>query len=73
MIARDGYMPHQLATRGDRLAFFNGIIALAVVSGGLLVAFDANVSSLVPLFAVGLFASFTLSQSGMVVHHLGGR
>ena len=70
VIARDGYMPHQLATRGDRLAFSNGIIALAVVSGGLLVAFNANVSSLVPLFAVGLFASFTLSQSGMVVHHL---
>ena len=70
VIARDGYMPHQLATRGDRLAFSNGIIALAVVSGGLLVAFNANVSSLVPLFAVGLFASFTLSQSGMVVRHL---
>jgi amino acid transporter len=70
LIARDGYLPHQLATRGDRLAFSNGIIALALVSAGLLVAFNAEVSSLVPLFAVGLFASFTLSQAGMVVHHL---
>ena len=70
VIARDGYMPRQLANRGDRLAFSNGIIALALVSGGLLAAFDADVSALVPLFAVGLFASFTLSQAGMVVRHL---
>jgi len=69
VIAGDGFMPRQLAKRGDRLAFSNGIIALAVASATLLVAFDANVSSLVPLFAVGLFTSFTLSQAGMVVHH----
>jgi amino acid transporter len=69
IIASDGYMPRQLATRGDRLAFSNGIIALAIASGALLVAFNADVSALVPLFAVGLFTGFTLSQTGMVVHH----
>jgi amino acid transporter len=69
VIASDGYMPRQLANRGDRLAFSNGIIALTVASIALLVAFSANVTRLVPLFAVGLFASFTLSQAGMVVHH----
>ncbi|HMG44957.1 MAG TPA: APC family permease [Acidimicrobiales bacterium] len=69
VIASDGYMPRQLATRGDRLAFSNGIIVLTLASIGLLVAFDAQVSALVPLFAVGLFTSFTLSQAGMVLHH----
>jgi hypothetical protein len=69
VIAADGYMPRQLATRGDRLSFSNGIIVLTLASIALLVAFDAQVSALVPLFAVGLFASFTLSQAGMVVHH----
>ncbi|HET8621543.1 MAG TPA: APC family permease [Acidimicrobiales bacterium] len=69
VIARDGFMPRQLANRGDRLAFSNGIIALAVASAALLVAFEANVTLLVPLFAVGLFLSFTLSQAGMVAHH----
>ena len=69
VIAADRFLPRQLANRGDRLAFSNGIIALAVASGLLLVAFDADVTALVPLFAVGLFTSFTLSQAGMVVHH----
>jgi len=69
VIARDGFMPRQLAHRGDRLAFSNGIIALALASAALLVAFNASVTQLVPLFAVGLFLSFTLSQAGMVVHH----
>jgi amino acid transporter len=69
VIASDGFMPRQLAKRGDRLAFSNGIIALTVTSTLLLVAFDASVSALVPLFAVGLFTSFTLSQAGMVMHH----
>jgi amino acid transporter len=69
VIASDRFMPRQLANRGDRLAFSNGIIALAVASGALLVAFSADVTALVPLFAVGLFTSFTLSQAGMVVHH----
>lgn len=69
VIAADGYMPRQLAHRGDRLVFSNGIIVLALAAGALLVAFNASVASLVPLFAVGLFASFTLSQAGMVQHH----
>jgi amino acid transporter len=69
LIASDGFLPRQLAHRGDRLAFSNGIIALAVASIALLVAFRADVTALVPLFAVGLFLSFTLSQAGMVVHH----
>ena len=69
VIASDGYMPRQLATRGDRLSFSNGIIVLTLASIGLLVAFDAQVSALVPLFAVGLFTAFTLSQAGMVGHH----
>jgi amino acid transporter len=69
IIARDGFLPHQLARRGDRLVFSNGIIALSIASGVLLVGFKANVNGLVPLFAVGLFTAFTLSQAGMVVHH----
>ena len=69
VIASDGYMPRQLAKRGDRLAFSNGIVVLGLASAGLLVAFHAEVSALVPLFAVGLFTSFTLSQAGMVRHH----
>ena len=69
VIAADGFLPRQLASRGDRLAFSNGIIVLTLASVGLLVAFNAEVSALVPLFAVGLFTSFTLSQAGMVRHH----
>jgi amino acid transporter len=69
VIASDGFLPRQLAHRGDRLAFSNGIIALTLASIALLVTFRANVTALVPLFAVGLFMSFTLSQAGMVVHH----
>ncbi len=69
VIASDGFLPRQLAHRGDRLAFSNGIIALTVASVALLVAFRADVTALVPLFAVGLFLSFTLSQAGMVAHH----
>jgi len=70
VIARDGFLPRQLANRGDRLVFSNGIVALAAAAGALLVAFGGTVEALVPLFAVGLFASFTLSQAGMVMHHL---
>jgi hypothetical protein len=70
IIANDGFLPHQLANRGDRLVYSNGIIALSVASAGLLIGFNGNVSRLVPLFAVGLFSAFTLSQSGMVIHHL---
>jgi len=70
IIARDGFLPHQLAKRGDRLVFSNGILALSLTAGALLVVFHGRVDSLVPLFAVGLFTAFTLSQTGMVVHHL---
>jgi hypothetical protein len=70
IVARDGFLPKQLAHRGDRLVFSNGIIALAVSAGLLLVAFRGQVVALIPLFAVGLFTAFTLSQAGMVRHHL---
>jgi amino acid transporter len=69
IIAGDGFMPRQLANRGDRLVYSNGIIVLSLASGALIVGFGGEESALVPLFAVGLFTSFTLSQSGMVVHH----
>jgi amino acid transporter len=69
IIARDGFLPRQLANRGDRLVLSNGILALAVAAGALVVGFGADVSALVPLFAVGLFTAFTLSQAGMVMYH----
>ena len=68
IIARDNYMPRQLAHRGDRLVLSNGIIVLAVAAGVLYVGFDGDITALIPLFAVGLFSAFTLSQTGMVVH-----
>ncbi|HZU76276.1 MAG TPA: APC family permease [Dehalococcoidia bacterium] len=68
ILAHDGYMPHQFAFRGDRLAFSNGIIVLGLISAGLIVLFKANTDALIPLYAVGVFVSFTLSQSGMVHH-----
>jgi len=67
LIARDKYLPRQLANLGDRLVYQNGIIILAVLSIVLVVAFRATTSSLLPLYAVGVFTAFTLSQSGMVV------
>jgi len=70
IIARDGFLPRQLATRGDRLAYSNGIIALAGMAALLIVAFRAEVSALIPLYAVGVFTGFSLSQAGMVRHHL---
>ncbi len=70
IVARDGFLPHQLARRGDRLAFSNGIIAVAIAAAALLWLFDGKLTSLIPLFAVGLFTAFTLSQFGMVRHHL---
>jgi amino acid transporter len=69
IVATDGFLPRQLANRGDRLVMSNGILVLMLAAGVLLVAFGGDVSALVPLFAVGLFMSFTLSQAGMVVHH----
>jgi amino acid transporter len=69
IIARDGYLPRQLANRGDRLVFSNGIVFLAFAAGALLVAFGGLTNALIPLYAVGVFTSFTLSQWGMVQHH----
>jgi amino acid transporter len=69
IIARDGYLPRQLANRGDRLVFSNGIVILAVLAALLIIAFGGITNALIPLYAVGVFTSFTLSQSGMVVHH----
>ncbi len=65
-LARDRYMPNQFALLGDRLVFSNGILALALASSLLLVIFDGKTTRLIPLYAVGVFLSFTLSQSGMV-------
>jgi amino acid transporter len=70
IIGRDGYLPRQFATRGDRLVFSNGIVILGTAASVLLIAFDGDVTSLIPLYAVGVFTSFTLSQTGMVRHHL---
>ena len=69
IIARDGYLPRQLANRGDRLVFSNGVVFLAAAAGLLLVAFGGTTNALIPLYAVGVFTSFTLSQAGMVRHH----
>ena len=69
IIARDGYLPRQLANRGDRLVFSNGVIVLAAAAALLLVAFGGTTNALIPLYAVGVFVSFTLSQAGMVRHH----
>jgi amino acid transporter len=73
IVATDEYLPRQLANRGDRLVLSNGILILALAAAVLLVGFQGDVSGLIPLFAVGLFMSFTLSQAGMVVHHWRGR
>lgn len=70
LLARDRFLPRQFATRGDKLVFSNGIIILAIFSGLLVVAFGGDTSRLIPLYAVGVFLSFTLSQSGMVIHWL---
>ncbi len=68
LLARDRFVPRQFATRGDKLVFSNGIIILAIFSAVLIVAFSSDTSRLIPLYAVGVFLSFTLSQSGMVRH-----
>ena len=68
LLARDNYLPHLFALRGDRQVFANGIWALAILSGALLVAVGGNTNSLIPLFAIGVFTGFTLAQSGLVVH-----
>ncbi len=68
ILARDGFLPRQLHTRGDRLAFSNGIIILAAAAALLVVIYDAKVTALIQLYIVGVFVSFTLSQIGMVRH-----
>jgi amino acid transporter len=69
IIAKDGYLPRQLANRGDRLVFSNGVLFLAAAAALLLIAFGGKTNALIPLYAVGVFTSFTLSQAGMVRHH----
>jgi amino acid transporter len=66
-LARDGYLPRQFAFRGERLAFTTGIVALSLMAIGLLYFFEASVSGLIPLYTLGVFIAFTLSQGGMLV------
>ncbi len=68
ILARDGFLPRQMSNRGDRLVFANGIFALAFLAMGLVVLFGGQTHRLIPLYAVGVFLSFTLSQTGMVRH-----
>jgi len=70
LLARDRFMPRQFSNRGDRLVFSNGIVILAIFSSILVAAFGGDTSRLIPLYAVGVFLSFTLSQLGMVRHWL---
>jgi hypothetical protein len=64
-MARDGYLPRQFSNRGDRLVFSNGVVMLTLVAAGLIVVFDGDTHGLIPLYAVGVFTSFTLSQASM--------
>ncbi|HVF68592.1 MAG TPA: APC family permease [Pyrinomonadaceae bacterium] len=73
LLARDRFLPRQFANRGDKLVFSNGIVILAIFSGVLVIAFGGDTSRLIPLYAVGVFLSFTLSQAGMVKHWLAER
>ncbi|MER5928798.1 APC family permease [Streptomyces sp. NPDC002054] len=68
ILARDRYAPRQLFNRGDRLVYSNGIVLLALAAIALIVAFDAELTRLIQLYIIGVFVSFTLSQSGMVRH-----
>jgi amino acid transporter len=68
ILGRDGYLPRQFGRRGDRLVFSNGIVILAALAGLLIWAFDASTSRLIQLYIIGVFVSFTLSQTGMVRH-----
>jgi len=65
-MSRDGYLPRQFGNRGDRLVFSNGVVLLAVIAAGLVVVFHGSTHALIPLYAVGVFTSFTLSQTSMV-------
>lgn len=68
ILARDRFLPRQFANLGDRLVFSNGILILGLGAGALVVFFGGNVHRLIPLYAIGVFLSFTLSQAGMVMH-----
>jgi amino acid transporter len=68
ILARDGYVPRQFMNQGDRLAFSNGIVGLSVFAAILLILFGGDTHALIPLYMIGVFVSFTLSQAGMVVH-----
>jgi len=65
LVARDGFLPRQLTYRGSRLVYSTGIAALAVISSALIIVFEASTTRLIPLYAIGVFLSFTLSQTGM--------
>lgn len=73
IIARDGFLPRQFFNRGARLVFSNGVIFLAGIASMLIIAFRGDISKLIPLYAFGVFTGFTLSQTGMVRHHLKDR
>ncbi len=68
ILARDGFLPRQLSSPGDRLAFTNGIFLLGFLTAGLILSFNGDTHALIPLFAIGAFLAFTLSQAGMVLH-----
>jgi amino acid transporter len=70
LLARDGFLPRQFVNLGDRLAYSNGILVLAAAAAGLVVAFSANVNSLIHLYVIGVFTAFTLAQAGMVRYWL---
>ena len=70
IIARDGFLPRQFFNRGARLVFSNGVIFLAAIAAILIIVFNGDISKLIPLYAFGVFTGFTLSQTGMVKHHL---
>ena len=71
VLAKDGYAPKALSTRGDRLIFSNGVIALSIVAAAIIVVYQANVTALIQLYIIGVFTSFTLGQIGMVKHWIG--
>ena len=73
ILAIDGYLPRQFSFRGDRLAYSWGIVILAAVAGVFIAVFDGSVVALIPLYSIGIFFSFTLSQGGMVLHWLRDR
>lgn len=67
-LAKDKFMPHMFMDKGDRLGYSNGIIALAIGAITLILIFHGQTNLLIPLYAVGVFVPFTLSQSGMIIH-----